>query len=65
VCERPRAEPGRRWCRECRQGYQIASRILLSFQGHLRPAAVAGVIEANIKRYRKRASRGLPLFEGP
>jgi hypothetical protein len=64
VCNLPAAAPGQRWCRECRCGYALASRILLSFQDRRTPARDA-IVRENIKRYRKRASRGLPIFGGP
>ena len=62
VCNLPRAEPGKAWCRECRAGYQLASRVLLSFRP-CRPDPA--VLAANLKRYRRRAARSLPLFGGP
>jgi hypothetical protein len=62
VCNLPRAEPGKTWCAECRAGYQLASRVLMSFRA-CRPDP--GVLAANLKKYRGRAARGLPLFAGP
>jgi hypothetical protein len=64
VCERPGVPRGRTWCRECQFGYQLASRILLAYQDRRTPARDA-VVRRNIKRYRRRASLGLPIFGGP
>jgi hypothetical protein len=63
VCERFGVVPGETWCRRCVAGYGLSRLVLQSFRPS-RPPDPA-IIRANIKRYRRRASLGLPIFGGP
>ena len=63
VCSAFKVKAGPGWCSACRDAYQLASRILMSFPA-VRPADPA-VLKANIKKYRRRAAKCLPLFTGP
>src|SRR5262245_27367516 len=62
ICHQPTAPRGETWCWDCWCGYQAFTRTLLSF-GACRPPA--GTVKERVEKYRRRAARGLPLFEEP
>jgi hypothetical protein len=63
VCERFGVVPGETWCRRCVAGYALSRQALQSFRPS-RPPDPA-IIRENIRRYRRCASLGLPIFGGP
>ena len=63
VCSVAAAAPGKSWCGDCRDAYDRCRRILQSFR-MVRPADPA-VLRANIRYYRRRAAKCLPLFGRP
>jgi hypothetical protein len=62
VCNTTPGPRGTTWCFGCRTGYGMAQRVLGSFRPCRPPPAV---LRQNLRRYRRRASRGLPIFGGP
>jgi hypothetical protein len=63
VCERFGVVPGETWCRRCVAGYALSRQVLKSFRPSWLPDP--RIILQNIRRYRRRASMGLPIFGGP